>query len=591
MKVMIHRKLFYILLLILSISVTSCENIFEAEDENLGTMDRVYQSPAFAEGLLLTAYIKLPSNGISFNEMATDDAVSNVKTNSFLRMATGQWSALYNPVGVWTNSLSAIFYINKFLTVIDSVEWKWTSKELNELYKIRFKGESYALRGVFQYYLLLTTGGIGSNGELLGIPLYDEFIESGSDFNVPRASFSASLERIYDDFDRALEYLTMDDYGNIANLNEVPVSLENIVTNHENYNAVFGDYSIHRISGRIVKAMKARVSILAASPAFSNGDVALWVRAANEAAVVLDKIGGVTGLDPNGHIYYLPAMVDGINMSKGVDQKEILWRSAIGLSLSLESKCFPPSLFGSGDVNPSQNLVDAFPMVNGYPISNTLSQYDPTNPYTNRDPRLSLYTVYNGSKVKGTTINTGVGGGTNAKDSILSSTRTGYYLRKFLREDVNLDPVSQASKQHYNTHMRYTELFLIYAEAANEAWGPDGKGNNNYSARDVIAGIRKRAGITQPDNYLSSITSKDDMRTLIHNERRLELCFEGFRFWDLRRWKADLTQAAKGVNINGPIYEVVNVENRMYDNSYMYYGPLPENEVLKYNALIQNKGW
>lgn len=588
---MIRRKLHFFIILILSMQFFSCENIFESENENLGTMDRIYQSPAFAEGLLMTAYIKLPSNGLSFNDMATDDAVSNDKTNSYLRMATGQWSALYNPVGQWSNGISAIFYINKFLSVVDSVKWKWSSSQLDSLYKIRFKGECYALRGLFEYYMLQSTGGIGSNNELLGIPIYTSFIESDGNFNIPRASFTESINQINADFDKALEYLTMDTYGDITSLDQVPASLKSIVTTTANYNAIFGSDIIHRISGRIVKALKARVALLAASPAFSNGDITLWENAANNAAVVLDKIGGVTGLDVNGHKFYMAALVDAINMSKGIDQKEILWRSAIGISLSLESRCFPPSLFGKGDVNPSQNLVDAFPMINGYPITNQASLYDPAKPYTNRDPRLALYTVYNNSLVKGKTINTGVGGGINAKDSILQSTRTGYYLRKFMRDDINLDPVSQASKNHYNTHMRYTEIFLIYAEAANEAWGPDGTGGHNYSARNVIAAIRKRAGIKQPDNYLISITSKDDMRALIHNERRLELCFEGFRFWDLRRWKEDLTPAAKGINIRGNTFETVNVEDRKYDNSYMIYGPFPKNEVLKYNALIQNKGW
>jgi hypothetical protein len=132
-------------------------------------------------------------------------------------------------------------------------------------------------------------------------------------------------------------------------------------------------------------------------------------------------------------------------------------------------------------------------------------------------------------------------------------------------------------------------LFLIYAEAANEAWGPDGKGSHAYSARDIIAAIRKRAGIAQPDNYLSSINTQEDMRNLIHNERRLELCFEGFRFWDLRRWKDNLTQSAVGATINNNSYTTGPVEGRLYAD-YMYYGPLPYNDVLKEN-LVQNKGW
>jgi starch-binding outer membrane protein, SusD/RagB family len=222
-----------------------------------------------------------------------------------------------------------------------------------------------------------------------------------------------------------------------------------------------------------------------------------------------------------------------------------------------------------------------------------LSLFNPASPYANRDPRLGLYVVYNGSTFWGQVITTGVGGGRNAKDSIPTSTRTGYYMRKLLREDVNAGTVTPATKKHYEVHMRWTEMFLNYAEAANEAYGPDGSGTYPITARQVIAAIRKRAGITQPDNYLATITDPAGMRTLIRNERRLELCFEGFRFWDLRRWKADLTETAKGINIDKAktTFTTVNVESRVYNNTYMDYGPIPAREVIKYNALIQNKGW
>jgi hypothetical protein len=282
--------------------------------------------------------------------------------------------------------------------------------------------------------------------------------------------------------------------------------------------------------------------------------------------------------------------VDAINLASNLDQKEIVWRRAITTSNTREVANFPPSLYGQGSINPTQNLVDAFPMINGYPISDPASKFDPANPYAGRDPRLALYIAFNGSTMKSQVIKTAVGGGINSKDSIQTSTRTGYYLRKLLREDVSLDPVSVTTKKNYETYIRYTEVFLIYAEAANEAWGPDGTGPNAFSARTVIAAIRKRAGITQPDNYLASL-SKDDMRKLIRNERRLELCFEGFRFWDLRRWKADLTEPAKGMYINNTIFKVVEVEPRLYTNDYMHYGPIPQNEIIKFSSIIQNKGW
>jgi hypothetical protein len=453
----------------------------------------------------------------------------------------------------------------------------------------RLKGEAYALRGLFEYRLLLTVGGVGSSGQLLGIPIYNKFINFNENFNIPRASFSESVTQIYSDFDKALSYLVMDDYKNITSVSNLPPGMSDITTS--DYNTVFGNFEMERISGRIVKALKARVALLAASPAFSpDNDQSLWDMAANYAATSINLAGGIASLDPNGYKFFNSAIVDKVRLP-GADQKEMVWRQAIGTSNTWESDNYPPSLYGNGRINPTQNLVDAFPMKNGYPISNPLSLYNPLDPYAKRDPRLALYILYNGSIMKTKTILTGAGGGINAKDSLENSTRTGYYLRKMIREDVNMDPVSINTKKHYNVYIRYTEIFLTYAEAANEAWGPNGTGPNDFSARDVIAAIRKRAGISQPDNYLASISTPEDMRNLIHNERRLELCFEGFRFWDLRRWNADLTEAAKGVNIKGTNYTVVNVEPRTYDNSYMHYGPIPNGEIVKFSALIQNKGW
>lgn len=585
-----HLKI-YSLLLILSLSFGACKQLLEPENDFHSTIDRIHVDPGFAEGLLMNAYLKLPTSSLSFNDVATDDAVTNDKLNQYLRTATGQWSAQYNPLSQWDNCNSAIFYLNNFMSIIDTVTWKWTDSEINSLYVRRFKGEAYALRGLFQYHLLVTIGGVGTDNQLLGIPPYNKFINVNDNFNVPRANFTESVNQIYADLDKALGYLNMDDYKDITLASQLPPGLESV--NILNYNAVFGFRAIERISGRIVKALKARVALLAASPAFGNNDPALWVKAADLAGASINGIGGIAGLDPNGHRFYDQTRVDAINLASNIDQKEMVWRSSISTTNTREAANFPPSLYGNGNVNPTQNLVDAFPALNGYPITNPLSNFNPASPYVNRDPRLALYVVYNGNIMSSTTITTSVGGGNNAKDSISTSTRTGYYMKKLLREDVNVNPVSASTKKHYEVHMRFTELFLIYAEAANEAYGPDGTGNTGISARSVIAAIRKRAGISQPDNYLVSITTKDDMRTLIRNERRLELCFEGFRFWDLRRWKADLTETAKGININKAktVYQVVDVEPRTYNNVFMLYGPLPQTEVIKYNALIQNKGW
>lgn len=581
---------FSILLPALIITLSGCD-MLEPKNDNHATIDRVYENPAFAEGVLMAAYNRIPTNSLSFNDVATDDAVSSDKLSGFLRIATGQWSSIYNPASQWNNSIAAIQSVNQFITVIDTVNWKRSVPEMQWMYTQRFKGEAYALRALFQYHLLVTVAGRANNGQMLGIPVLDRFQDIGDDFNLPRASFEESVNRIYQDIDRALEFLTMDDYTNINDASLLPPGYQNVSL--VNYNIIFGRELNQRISGRVVKALKAKVALLAASPAFNNGDNSLWEKAADLNGAVLAKIGGLAGLDPDGHRFYQRALVDRLNVSAAspIDQREILWRTAVTNSNTREQAHFPPSLFGNGVVNPTQNLVDAFPGANGYPIQHPLSTYTTAEPYKNRDPRLSLYIVYHGNTFAGRTILTGVGGGIDAKDSVQTSTRTGYYLKKLLVEDVNLNPVSTTTQKHYEVHMRYTDFFLAYAEAANEAWGPDGAGAWGYSPREVIAAIRKRAGIAQPDEYLASVLTKDDMRNVIRNERRLELCFEGFRFWDLRRWKADLTPMARGINITPTGNTVVDVEPRMYNNEFMHYGPVPETELVKYSALIQNAGW
>ncbi len=563
-----------------------CEQLLDPEDDNHSTFERVYVDPGYAEGLLIRAYTYIPTNDYRYDEPATDDAVTNDRFNSYRRIATGEWSASYNPQNLWDNCNRSILYTNEFLSIVDSVSWKPTNQEINNLFIRRLTGEAYAMRGLMKYFLIRNHAGYGTSGQLLGIPIYDTFVNNQEGFATPRSSFEESVNSAYADFDKALTYLP-DDYGNVTSL---PAGFSNIAV--DSYNYVFGENTQQRISGRHVKAFKARLALLTASPAFNpTNDKTLWEKAAQLTADLLDDIGGISGLDPKGHQFYLKAQVDAADITTGdkKDLSEILWRRPIYTNRSRETNYFPPSLYGDGLISPTQNLVDAFPMKNGYPIGDPASGYDAANPYVNRDPRFALYIVYNGSKLKSTTINTNVEDADDGLNALSNSTITGYYLKKLLREDVNLNPASPSDQKHFNTHIRYTELFLNYAEAANEAWGPDAS-PFNFTARQVIAAIRKRAGITQPDAYLQSITSQSGMQTLIRNERRLELCFESFRFWDLRRWKANLTEAVKGVRIENGIISYFTVEERAYNNDYMHYGPLPYNEVIKYN-LEQNAGW
>lgn len=581
-----------ILLVSFMLALTGCEDLFEPAVQNNRALEDVRDEPRFAQGLLINGYARMPLNNWSFSEMATDDAVANNEGNAYSAIATGQWAANNNPLDEWTNSRAAIQYLNLMLKEVDEVKFSETAV-VNQMFKDRLKGESYGLRALFMYYLLRAHGGM-AGGELLGIPIVLEPEDIKSDFNKPRETFAACLQQLYDDAAQAIALLPLD-YADINDPSLIPAKYAGLQPKVDDYNRVFGDDSRLLVSARIMMAVQAQAALLAASPAFNTGDAGAWADAADLAAALLDKNNGITGLAGDGETWFANiAQINGL--ASGVNPPEILWRNDIGgPSSNLEDQNYPPTLGGDGLVNPTQNLVDAFPMANGYPITHADSGYDPANPYANRDPRLLQAVVVNGSTAGpgNTTISTAADGNTNdALNKVATSTRTGYYLRKLLRQDVTLSPTVNA-QLHVKPRMRYTELYLIYAEAANEAWGPQGTGSHSYSAYDVIKAIRQRAGIglANSDAYLESVKNDQAaMRALIRNERRLELSFEGFRFWDLRRWKQDLTEPAKGMRIAGGQHVVIMVENRLFE-SHMIYGPVPYGETLKFAALRQNNGW
>lgn len=568
----------YIVVISVFTSVISCDTILEPIDENRLDFEFVGGDPASAEGILLNGYSRRV-NQFSFNEAATDDAVNNQLDNGFKRMALGELNAQYNPASRW-NNFESVLWMNKFLEIIKAGEIVWSQdEEINDMFYLRMEGEALALRGLHHFYALQAHAGVGTSGQLLGVPHITEFIESNGNFNIPRLSFEASVQAIMDDFNAALALLPTD-YG----LSEGDVDPWYAGFDYNKYDVVNGSLYNLRISGRIVKALKARLALFAASPSFLN-DQGYYNVAATEASELLNDIGGVSGLAANG--------VDYFKSYDETDDAEMIWRGSIQGSpnASIERRMFPPSVNGNGEVNPTQNFVDAFPMQNGFPAT-TDNGYDPQNPYANRDPRLAEFVVLNGSSFGGGSINTGVGGGIDRLDSIPEfSTKTGYYLKKTLHPDVRLnDDGSSVGQRHYDVYFRYTELFLILAEAANEIGGPDQQ-INGMSARDVIAAIRERAGLAQPDNYLASINTQAAMRDLIRNERRLELSFEGHRFWDLRRWGMSLNESAAGYFFNGTDYiDIPSVEIRNYP-SHATYMPIPNDETLKFPELEQNAGW
>jgi hypothetical protein len=593
--------------------LSSCQDMFEPADENNRQLEDLAKESSYAHGLLIYGYDRLPYITTTQTDIATDDAVTNIKNNTYQLMATGTWASDNNPMSQWDACKDGIQYLNNFFQIVEKSTWAPSAVSKQQMFIDRLKGEAFGLRAILYFYLLQAHGGYADDGVLYGVPLLTTPEDGSSDFNQPRATFADCVKQIFADCDSAMALLPAT-YADISNEDGIPAKYKALGANYSGYNLVFGDKARGLVSGKIAEAVKAQVALLAASPAFRDQSGVTSAEAAVLCANVLKRIGGMEGFDKDGHIWYK-------NKTKlepsAAEMPEILWREDRHKNADQESENFPPTLYGSGRVNPSQNLVDAFPMRNGRPITDPQSGYDAKNPYANRDPRLDDDIIYNGVTFRKSEIITGTYPKINAQgkpeydDNIghgTTSTRTGYYLKKLLRDDVSPLSSSKIEQYHIYPRIRYTEIFLAYAEAANDAWGPKVDGANvGFTAYDVIKAIRERAGLgkdaigmplPEGDAYLEECAADQaKMTNLIRNERRLELCFENKRFWDLRRWMLPLNETVRGMQIdrnddtNELTYSIIEVEERKYDSSYQWYGPIPKGEVLKWSNLKQNKGW
>lgn len=598
------------------LAICSCDDMFEPADVNNRPEEAMYEESKYAHGLLMYAYDRLPYMTTTTTDIATDDAVTNQTGSAYLVMATGSWAADQDPMSQWDACKDGIQYTNLFLSKVEKVKWAPSAVSKQQMFVDRLKGEAFGLRALLYYYLLQAHSGYADDGVLYGVPLVTTPEDASSDFNQARATFSDCIKQCFADCDSAIALLPYD-YADVNSDSEISAKYQALGAERSGYNNVFGNTSRNLLSGKVAEAIKAQIALFAASPAYRDQSGVTSAEAAAYCANVLKRIGGIDGFDITGNVWYKNKTK--LDPNAASEMPEILWRADRSSNNTQEKENFPPSLYGSGRVNPSQNLVDAFPMLSGLPITDPNSGYDAQNPYANRDPRLANSILYNGMTFKQAVICTGVNmpGENKTMDdnlnSIENSTRTGYYLKKLLREDVSANPSSAISQYHIYPRIRYTEIFLAYAEAANDAWGPDADPTGvGFTAYDVIKAIRSRAGLGveigkddfgRPilgDPYLDECKADQaKMTNLIRNERRLELCFENKRFWDLRRWQMPLNETVMGMKIEVDptktdgtlIYTRIEVEDRKFDSSYQWYGPIPKGEILKWSNLKQNKGW
>ena len=525
---------------------------------------------------------------------ATDDAIYSSPTAAWRIFSSGSAKMLSNPFDTkWRDNYRAINYLNMFLENDRGYNTRYMVAEDSDLaLRNCLQGSAYGLRAWMYFDLLRVFGGKAENGELLGIPILTEPTDpkTADASTIERATFDECAEQILKDCDSAYKYLP-------RNNRDYPGDPQQSIQ-------ITGSARYKSLDQIAIDGLRAMVYIFWASPAYNpENDMSRYDKAARYAAAVIKH-----------KLEVESTLTGGFDPTRGfswhnVNSPEIIWPSEMRQSSNLETSFYPQQFGGSALVAPTQDLVDAFPMANGYPINDKRSNYDPTHPYEGRDPRFYATIFYNGAQVRRLNNASEVmytfecaNGGKDAPGSNEVSA-TGYYIKKFIYRNWNTNDTTKELGYRCIHFMNWTKMCLIFAEAANKYVGPTDEGTYGYSARQAIAWLRNRPtnddepGLgTFGDPYLDECAAEaTTFEGLVKNEWRVETCFEGDRYYNLRRWATDVSEINKPIhmakisNQSGLIsYEYPVVETLKYPSLW---APIPYTEIRKCPKLLQNQGW
>lgn len=442
-------------------------------------------------------------------------------------------------------------------------------------------------------------------------PIITEPMEEGADFSrVRRASFSECVDAIIEDCETAIAY-------------GLPWRIGSQMQT---------DYGM--MSRAVAYAIESQAALYAASPLWNDGadQAAKWEWAARITGNALNQC-----LENDYQLFRSSPDAESLVSSMSAYQsyffskmdverqrdKETIYECKVQLNIWNENGLpINPATIRAGAC-PTQEMVDAYEMEDGEhpflldadgcvvydgitPRINPALGYDESDPYAGRDPRLTASVFYNGAPYNLQDPESGLeiygGGGSQISQTDQRYTRTGYYLRKFHH---NLSASGNVA-DGYMKIFRLGELYLNFAEAANEAYGPGTVvpevTGNVRTALSAVNAVRDRAGMPG----FPAGMSRESFRAWYRNERRVELAFEQHRFYDVRRWmildKTDRT--VTGVDTEryplpdeGYAYRYrrfVVGERENYQSQYLML-PLPVDEVSKMKMYTgtdrQNPGW
>lgn len=591
--------------ILIGLLFTSCDDVLEVKQLNEWEDQYVWKIPDIAEGVLMKAYANIPVRPDNFDNNFLDVATDNALTSSFnagvYKVSQGGVTSFNNPLDNWEKCYEQFQYIHQFMEngLTDTILYNRVDSVIDAQYKKRLLGEAYFLRAWWGFQLLQVYGGKTDTGESLGYPIVTRFItkeEAAQPQNFRRNTYEECVRQIVADCDSAIEKLPQQ---------------------YATTDPVVGKQELGRATSVAAAILKVKTLLYGASPAYqpdnivkinSMGDFTIadaaayekkWERVALYADTIIRNEDSRLG---NFGTFYAIKAADLANYVGDPlnAPAELVFRKFF-TNNEMENQHFPPYYWGNANTIPSQNLVDAFPMSNGYPVTDLAnSGYDPQNPYIGRDKRFELNIYYqNKTFAVSDGIIDVVYGGKDSQSFHASATRSGYYLSKFMgKTNKMLESLPKLTSSHFNPLLRRAEVFMAFAEASNEAWGPHGKGPNcQYSAYDVVKMVREQSGGITDTGYLDLMAAnKDDFRTLIQNEKRIEFAFENHRFFDMRRCLLPLNEPIRGMKVtrntdSSLAYEVIEIEQRNMNDIRNYYSPIPYKERLKNSDLVNNLGW
>ena len=467
-------------------------------------------------------------------------------------------------------------------------------------------GQAYAIRG-FCYFSLCRFFG--------GMPYMTHALQAEESWDLPRLSSHDTYVLAAEDLRKGYELLKEAGYM------------------RRNSPSDLASATLDQINGTAAVGLYARALLYAASEENNENGAEDWKDAAEAAALALQE-----ALDAE--FTLTPAASYTTNFLSQRTTNENIWVYALQTKdnhANLSSiMAYPQSAAttGSSGVCPTQNFVDRYETVYGEPLlteadraaAAAAGHYSEQAPYRGRDPRLDLTIVRDGqpnsnsadgkiniyydpalkawptTRLSGVNVSFGIDWGTRDNDTYAYS-NTGYYCRKYWNGVLGLK--QQSNHYHEDPVIRLAELYLNYAEAVNEAYGPSGRaGKMSLTAVQALNAVRSRIGM--PDVLTKYTSDKESLRERIRNERCVELAFEGHHYYhDTRRWK--IAPRTMGTTLYGMYVEKTDVsaehpEGKIYTRKalpnnrqcvwkdYMYYIPFPDSEAFKMQNFV-NWSW